>query len=118
MAYRAAGISIARRSQDQWATEPHIPASQAEPGDLVFFAGADGTSTAPGHVGLVTGPSGCGKSTVARRLWPEQAARILDWPTDCSLLDVFPAGLSVKDVTGLLSAVGFSSSPGPVPSRA
>jgi cell wall-associated NlpC family hydrolase len=56
MAYRAAGISIARRSQDQWATEPHIPASQAGPGDLVFFAGADGTSTAPGHVGLVTGP--------------------------------------------------------------
>jgi cell wall-associated NlpC family hydrolase len=26
------------------------------PGDLVFFAGADGTMTAPGHVGIVTGP--------------------------------------------------------------
>jgi cell wall-associated NlpC family hydrolase len=25
------------------------------PGDLVFFAGADGTPTAPGHVGLVIG---------------------------------------------------------------
>ena len=25
------------------------------PGDLVFFAGADGTATAPGHVGLVIG---------------------------------------------------------------
>jgi cell wall-associated NlpC family hydrolase len=26
-----------------------------QPGDLVFFAGADGTSAAPGHVGLVIG---------------------------------------------------------------
>jgi cell wall-associated NlpC family hydrolase len=26
-----------------------------QPGDLVFFAGADGTPTAPGHVGLVIG---------------------------------------------------------------
>ena len=55
MAYRAAGISIERTSQAQWATEQHIPASQVQPGDLVFFAGADGTSTSPGHVGLVIG---------------------------------------------------------------
>jgi cell wall-associated NlpC family hydrolase len=27
-----------------------------QPGDLVFFAGSDGTMTAPGHVGIVTGP--------------------------------------------------------------
>jgi hypothetical protein len=26
-----------------------------QPGDLVFFAGSDGTPTAPGHVGLVIG---------------------------------------------------------------
>jgi cell wall-associated NlpC family hydrolase len=26
-----------------------------QPGDLVFFAGADGTRTSPGHVGLVIG---------------------------------------------------------------
>ena len=26
-----------------------------QPGDLVFFAGADGTTTDPGHVGLVIG---------------------------------------------------------------
>lgn len=25
------------------------------PGDLVFFAGSDGTMTAPGHVGVVIG---------------------------------------------------------------
>jgi len=55
MAYRAAGIDIARTSQQQWATETRVPASQVEPGDLVFFAGADGTRTSPGHVGLVIG---------------------------------------------------------------
>jgi cell wall-associated NlpC family hydrolase len=55
MAYRAAGINIARTSQQQWATETRVPASQVQPGDLVFFAGSDGTVTAPGHVGLVIG---------------------------------------------------------------
>jgi cell wall-associated NlpC family hydrolase len=55
MAYRTAGINIARTSQAQWATEVKVPASQVQPGDLVFFAGADGTVTDPGHVGLVIG---------------------------------------------------------------
>ena len=55
MAYRAGGISIPRTSQEQYAWGPQIPASQAEPGDLVFFAGSDGTVTDPGHVGLVIG---------------------------------------------------------------
>ena len=57
MAYRAAGISIPRTSQAQWAGLPHVPAANVEPGDLVFFAGSDGTPTAPGHVGLVIGPN-------------------------------------------------------------
>ncbi len=55
MAYRAAGVNIERTSEQQWATEVRIPASQVQPGDLVFFAGADGTPTSPGHVGLVIG---------------------------------------------------------------
>ncbi len=55
MAYRAAGIDIARTSEAQWTTEPHVPASQVRPGDLVFFAGSDGTVTSPGHVALVIG---------------------------------------------------------------
>jgi cell wall-associated NlpC family hydrolase len=56
MAYRAAGITIPRTSQQQWDYGEQIPASQVRPGDLVFFAGADGTVTAPGHVGIVLSP--------------------------------------------------------------
>jgi peptidoglycan DL-endopeptidase CwlO len=55
MAYRAAGIYIPRTSEEQWAWGPQVPASQVLPGDLVFFAGGDGTPTDPGHVGLVIG---------------------------------------------------------------
>jgi cell wall-associated NlpC family hydrolase len=55
MAYRAAGVNIPRTSQQQFLWGPQVPASQVEPGDLVFFAGADGTPQAPGHVGLVIG---------------------------------------------------------------
>jgi len=55
MAYRAAGIAIPRTSQQQWSWGPRISASQVQPGDLVFFAGSDGTPTSPGHVGLVIG---------------------------------------------------------------
>jgi len=53
MAYRSAGVHIARTSQAQWATERHV--SSPRPGDLVFFAGSDGSMTDPGHVGIVTG---------------------------------------------------------------
>lgn len=55
MAYRAAGIDMPRTSEEQWAWGPRVAARQVQPGDLVFFVGADGTWAAPGHVGLVIG---------------------------------------------------------------
>jgi len=55
MAYRAVGIDLPRTSEDQWLWGPRIPAGHEQPGDLVFFAGSDGTTAAPGHVGLVIG---------------------------------------------------------------
>ena len=55
MAYRAAGIDIPRTSEEQWIWGPRVPAGHEQPGDLVFFAGSDGTTTSPGHVGLVIG---------------------------------------------------------------
>ena len=54
MAYRAAG-STSRAPRSSSGPPSACPASQAQPGDLVFFAGADGTPTSPGHVGLVIG---------------------------------------------------------------
>ena len=57
MAYRAAGITIPRTSQAQWAFGRQIAAGQVQPGDLVFFAGADGSPAAPGHVGIVLDPA-------------------------------------------------------------
>ncbi len=53
--YLAAGIDIPRTSEQQWTWGPRVSPSQVEPGDLVFFAGADGTVISPGHVGLVIG---------------------------------------------------------------
>jgi cell wall-associated NlpC family hydrolase len=52
-AERAAGISIPRTSQEQWAAGHRV--SRPKPGDLVFFVGQGdgGTMTAPGHVGIV-----------------------------------------------------------------
>jgi cell wall-associated NlpC family hydrolase len=55
MAYRAAGVNIERTSELQYASLPAVSKSDYEVGDLVFFAGSDGTLTDPGHVGLVIG---------------------------------------------------------------
>src|SRR5262249_33954968 len=55
MAYRAGGVGIPRTSELQWAWGPQVPAGHEMPGDLVFFAGSDGTTASPGHVGMVIG---------------------------------------------------------------
>lgn len=65
----------------------------------------------PWRLGAVVGPSGAGKSTVARELFGAAVVRGYDWPTDRSVVDGFPAGLSIKAVTALLSSVGFASPP-------
>jgi hypothetical protein len=63
------------------------------------------------HIGLIVGPSGCGKSTIARELFPKQYVRDFKWNARRSLLDSFPADMSIKEITLLLSSVGFSSPP-------
>lgn len=52
-AWQRAGVSMHRTSQEQWKFGHKVGSPQ--PGDLVFFAGADGTRAAPGHVGIVLG---------------------------------------------------------------
>jgi ABC-type ATPase involved in cell division/GNAT superfamily N-acetyltransferase len=63
------------------------------------------------NVGLIVGPSGAGKSTAARELFGDRLVERWDWPADRCVLDGFPAELGIKDVTELLSSVGFSTPP-------
>ncbi len=63
------------------------------------------------QVGLVTGPSGAGKSQLAHHLWPGRVVTGFEWPQHQSVLDGFPVGLGIKDVTGLLTSVGLGSPP-------
>src|SRR5439155_23161378 len=65
------------------------------------------------NIGLIVGPSGSGTSTVARALFGEayHGQERYAWPGDRSVVDAFPAEMSIKEVVTLLSSVGFSSPP-------
>jgi GNAT superfamily N-acetyltransferase len=63
------------------------------------------------QLGLIVGPSGCGKSTLARELFGKAVVAGYDWPANRALVDAFPATLGIREITGLLSSVGFSSPP-------
>lgn len=63
------------------------------------------------NVGLIVGPSGSGKTTIARELFGEHLAPQWVWSSGRSVLDDFPREMSIKDITDLLSSVGFSSPP-------
>jgi len=62
-------------------------------------------------VGVIVGPSGAGKSTIAREVFGPAVVTGYDWPADKSVVDGFAAGMSIKEITTLLSSVGFSSPP-------
>jgi ABC-type lipoprotein export system ATPase subunit len=64
----------------------------------------------PWNIGLIVGPSGCGKTTIARAVWP-QHVRPMNWHAEQSILDGFPEDLSIKDITEILSSVGFAAPP-------
>ncbi len=68
------------------------------------------------QVGLIVGPSGTGKSTVARQAFGSQLYEPGIWPTDAAVIDALFAAagneaISIKQMVGLLTAVGFSSPP-------
>jgi cell wall-associated NlpC family hydrolase len=52
-----AGITVTHNANAQWQqTKAHpVAENQLAPGDLVFYAGSDGSLTAPGHVGIYIG---------------------------------------------------------------
>jgi cell wall-associated NlpC family hydrolase len=54
--YRQLGINLPRTSEEQATVGTPVPnLANAQPGDLLFFAGSDGTSSSPGHVGIYVG---------------------------------------------------------------
>lgn len=63
------------------------------------------------NLGLITGPSGSGKTTLARHLWPGAVAAERTWPDARALVDGFPEGMGIREITGLLGAAGLSSPP-------
>jgi GNAT superfamily N-acetyltransferase len=62
------------------------------------------------RIGLIVGPSGSGKTTIARRLFGDYLYRRHDWPQDKAVVDGL-GDLPIKQITGLFTAVGFSSPP-------
>lgn len=62
------------------------------------------------QVGLIVGPSGSGKSTIAGQLFGDDVYTGGDWPTDRAVIDGF-GDVPLRQVTSLLTAVGFSSPP-------
>ncbi len=68
------------------------------------------TDGEPWQIGLIVGPSGSGKSTIARHVFGDVLYEGAAWPADRAVVDAF-AELPIKDITGLLTAVGFSSPP-------
>jgi hypothetical protein len=62
------------------------------------------------QIGLIVGPSGSGKTTIARAMFGDRIYRPHDWPTDRAVIDGF-GPRPIKEITRLLTAVGFSSPP-------
>lgn len=54
-AYGQAGVQLPRTSQQQWSAlkNKSVPMDQVREGDLIFMAGSDGTTAAPGHVAMM-----------------------------------------------------------------
>jgi cell wall-associated NlpC family hydrolase len=54
-AWGQAGVSIARTADSEWHSLRHVSTSRLQPGDLLFYAGKDGTWSDPGHVTMYDG---------------------------------------------------------------
>ena len=65
------------------------------------------------NVGLIVGPSGAGKTTVAKQLFGDEMNLYenFEWSKTKAVIDDFPKTMMIKEITELLSSVGFSSPP-------
>lgn len=65
----------------------------------------------PWAIGVIVGPSGSGKTTVARQAFGDRLVERWEWDARQCILDGFPEGMGIGEITALLCAVGFSSPP-------
>lgn len=65
----------------------------------------------PWQIGLIHGPSGCGKSTIAKTFFGDRLIAGFPWTEGRAIVDDFPETMGIKEITALLSSVGFSSPP-------
>lgn len=86
------GLPVEKKSRVEWSVD--LPLEQRE-----------------WNIGLIVGPSGCGKTTIARELFKNELVRCFDWFQKKSIVDGFPKEMGIKEITALLSSVGFSSPP-------
>jgi hypothetical protein len=95
--YSSLGINLPRTSQEQALVGQAVPSvADAQPGDLVFFAGSDGTPAAPGHVGIYIGDG-----------------QMIDAPYTGTDVRIDPVGdpTAIRRVTGLASSTVPASVP-------
>ncbi|MDZ4781554.1 MAG: GNAT family N-acetyltransferase [Planctomycetia bacterium] len=64
----------------------------------------------PWQIGLIVGPSGSGKTSIARAAFGEALYRSGAWPADRAVIDCL-GDAPIKQLTGLLTSVGFGSPP-------
>ena len=70
-------------------------------------------STREWNIGLIVGPSGAGKTTIAKQMFADEMQHLenFEWSKNKAVIDDFSNTLSIREITELLSSVGFSSPP-------
>jgi ABC-type lipoprotein export system ATPase subunit/predicted acetyltransferase len=68
------------------------------------------------QIGAIVGPSGSGKTTLIDKQFTQAdifdgTKPVIEWPKNESIVDGFPNGVEVQEITKALSKVGFSSPP-------
>ena len=74
------------------------------------FKGSLPIDEEPWQIGVIVGRSGTGKTSIAKELFGDAYISKFEY-THKSILEDFPEGLSVEDITKALCSVGFASPP-------
>ncbi len=94
--YGQLGVALPRTSELQATSGTAVATlAQAQPGDLVLYAGSDGTPASPGHVGIYIGNG-----------------QMIDAPQSGTVVSIQPVGTPVAIRRVLPAATGAAASPG------